>query len=119
MALYGVDSSDPNLFDLTLNIRQLSLEGAVELVCRAVALPEFRTTPESLEILNDLILAGEVKIPLLALGVDLAVSARKGKVRVDAKAPRSRTAALEREIEELARAVPGVQDLQVTVFPLG
>ena len=49
--LYGIDSTDPSLYDLVVNIKQLTVEEAVDIICTAVKFKLFQTTPESQQAL--------------------------------------------------------------------
>ncbi|MHC4471479.1 MAG: cytidylate kinase-like family protein [Planctomycetota bacterium] len=61
LALYGIDTFDPSLYDLVIHIRKMTEEDAVDLICRTVSLPQFETTPESLGALEELVLAARRK----------------------------------------------------------
>jgi cytidylate kinase len=43
---YGVDVEDPSLYDLTVNLRLLSLDAACAAIAKAAALPEYELTEE-------------------------------------------------------------------------
>lgn len=118
LALYNMDPADPGLYDLIFNIRQLSLEGAVELICRAVMLPEFQTTPEALQRIQDLLLEAEVRIALGEIGLDFLVHAERGKVRVDTRCPRANQDAVRNEVQSALSGIAGIQELRVEVLPL-
>ena len=45
--LYGLDTRDPNLYDLTVNLKNTSLDEAVDVILQAVKLPGFQTTDKS------------------------------------------------------------------------
>ncbi len=45
-ALYGEDVEDPSLYDLTVNLRTLSLDAACAVVEEAAAQPRFEVTPD-------------------------------------------------------------------------
>jgi hypothetical protein len=53
-SLYGVSWRDPALYDAVLNVEQVSVEGAVATLAGMTRLDEFRTTPESRAVLDDL-----------------------------------------------------------------
>ncbi len=117
LSLYGMDTADPSLYDLVLNIKQLTVEGAAELVCKAVALPEFQTTPEAMEVLEDLSLEAEVRIALGELGIDFRVHAERGKVRVEARASQEKREIVKKEIRESLEKIVGIKEMEVEVFP--
>lgn len=45
--LYGIDTWDSRLYDLVINIEKITIDDAVEMICRTVKLKPFQTTPES------------------------------------------------------------------------
>jgi cytidylate kinase len=59
--LYHVDWSDPSLYDLVLNLDQISLSSACDIVCNSVNLEEYKATPESRKIMDDLVLSSHVR----------------------------------------------------------
>lgn len=116
-SLYGVDSRDPSLYDMVLRIHKLTVQDAAEMICHAAGLEHFRTTPESQQVMNDLVLAAEVKGALVDIQPDIKVWASSGAVRVAAKAQSGHMDALRQELEETAHKVEGVQSLEVCVEP--
>lgn len=44
---YGAEVEDPSLYDLTVNLRQLTLDTACASIAEAASLPEFETTPDT------------------------------------------------------------------------
>ena len=59
--LYGIDTRDPSLYDLVLHVKTMTVEDAVSTVERVLELPAFRTTPESQEVLDQLVSAAAEK----------------------------------------------------------
>lgn len=62
--LYGVDWSDPHLYDIVVNLEHIDIAGAAAIVRTTAALPEHRTTPASQAALDDLLLASRVRAVL-------------------------------------------------------
>ena len=62
--LYGVEWTDPTLYDLVLNLAQISIRTACDILSFMAELPEFKPTPESLRAMDDLILSGRVRAAL-------------------------------------------------------
>jgi cytidylate kinase len=113
--LYGIDTADAGLYDLTINIRDMTVDGAVDLICLAAGKEEFQTTHESQQALDDLLLACDVKVRLVDLKPDVEVTARDGLVYVSTEAHSSQEDRLVREISKIARSVPGVEDVRINV----
>ncbi len=108
--LYGVDWLDPHLYDLSINLRTMDVEDAVE-VCAALSLsPRFQPTPESREAMADLLLASRVRAALAADGrtssAEVGVTASGGVVYLRG---RLRPASLVEPVLEVAGGVDGVE----------
>jgi cytidylate kinase len=110
--LYGVDWLDPSLYDLTVNLQTLAVEGAVEVVAAAALRPEFQPTEESRTAMANLLLASRVRAALAAdqttASADVEVHAQGDVVRLRGKV---RPASLVEPIIRVAGAVPGVRDV--------
>lgn len=110
--LYGVDWLDPSLYDLTINLKTLDIEGAVDLVAAAVGREEFQTTDESRRAMENLYLASRVRSALAAdprtASVEIEVEADVGVVLLRGKV---RTASIVDSILEIAGQVEGVREV--------
>lgn len=111
--LYGIDTSDPSLYDLVIHIREITVDEAVDLIARAISYPQFQTTPESQRMIEDLAIAAEVKSALVDFASNVDVVALNGLVRVKAKAPME----IAREMERVAGEIPGVRGVRVEIRP--
>lgn len=78
--LYGMDTWDSRLYDIVLNIRTLSVDNAVEILCNTVRTPAFTTTPESTKRLNDLALSTKVRLELVDIFPKVNVTADSGHI---------------------------------------
>jgi len=80
--LYGVDWADPALYDLVVNLDQLSVSSGCDVVQAAAGLEEYRTTPESQKVLDDLVIACDARARIAAeksIGdADVDVEAHEG-----------------------------------------
>ncbi len=52
--LYGINLEDPSQYDIVINIEKLSLEVAVDIICRMTTWEPFQTTPESQKEIENL-----------------------------------------------------------------
>jgi cytidylate kinase len=118
--IYDVDLSDPQLYDLVLNLENISIQSACHLVMETSKRPEFELTESVAAKLADFSLACRVKVALVTAAatraLELDVAARDGSVTVTGQAPEPAmlthvTSRFTREIEEVAAAVPGVKDV--------
>ena len=113
--LYGIDTHDPSLYDLVINIKKMTVDDAVEIICHTVSLDTFRTTPESQREIEDLATAAEVKAAIINLKPDVTVICKQGIVEVKTKSPLSKEEALIRKIREAASKIEGVKEVRVDV----
>lgn len=122
--LYGVDWLDPSLYDLTINLKTLDIEGAVEVVTSAVQREEFRTTEESQRAMTNLLLASRVRAALAAdrstASVEIDVHVEDGVVYLKGKV---RPASMVDSVVRVAGEVEGIRrvndkDLGATEHPI-
>ncbi len=112
--LYGVDWRDASLYDLVLNLDQMSLEEACDAICAVARLKCFASTPETQRAIDDLARASRVKANLAmdpaTSDHQFVVTARAGSVSVkgDIVSP-----GLAKKIAEIARQAPGVTEVHL------
>ena len=109
--LYGIDTWNPVLYDMVVNIKNITVDRAVDVICKAVKLKQFKTTAESQKAIEDLSLASQVKAALTDVNNATKVYADGGDIRV--KTTSTLSAEEEDQIKKAAKKVPGV--LKVTV----
>lgn len=110
--LYGVDLLDPTLYDLTVNLRTLELDDAVELVAVAASSSRFQPTEESRRAMANLLLSSRVRAALAkderTLSAEVEVWADDGVVSLRG---RLRPASLVDAVLTVAGQVEGVKRL--------
>ncbi len=116
--LYGIDTWDPGLYDLVIHIKRITADDAVEIIRDTLRLPQFQTTPASQRALEDLALAAEVKAILVGVKPDIEVVAQNGIVYLQVKAAESQESALSRDLERMAKGIPGVREVKFQVRPI-
>jgi cytidylate kinase len=112
-SLYGIDNTDPNLYDLVLHIQKLTVDDAADVICHTAGLEHLQATDESRRTLEDDALASAVKAVLVKEHPDAEVTAEDGAVYVCAKTTDATELRTESEIRKLAQDVPGVKDVEV------
>ncbi len=115
LALYGIDTADPSLYDLVIHVRRLTVEDAADIICHTVNRPQFATTTESQLALDDLLLAARAKAVIVNTWPGVRVVAHQGAIVVHTQATVVQEAEVRRRIIELARTVKGVRDVRVHV----
>ena len=125
--LYDVDWLDPSLYDLVINIADISMESACEIVLCALNQHEFKEFPGKQSRIDDFALASRVKVQLATYEktrgwLELEVEAESGVVRITGRVlmaggilhfrgeDRTRN-----DLVEVAKTVPGVQKVIVTL----
>ena len=111
--LYGIDTSDPSLYDLVIRIRKMTVADAADVICHTAGLETFKTTFESQKAIEDLVLASEVKTTLIELKPDIQVFVRDGVVTLGASAQIMKDPDLVREMEKITLCIPGVKEVNI------
>lgn len=121
--LYHEDWNDPSLYDIVLNIDQLGIADACEVVCCTTNMEQFKTTAESQRILDNLVLSTEVRGMIACdaakkgvADAGIEIEADDGMVTISGT-----VASLEESdrIREMINSVPGVKAVNsnIEVWP--
>jgi cytidylate kinase len=114
--IHGQEVNDPRLYDLTLNLENMSRTNASMVICSMAELPDFRPTPVSLQQMDNLCLAAHTRLRLAEddriADADLTISANNGIVTVTYVPRQSQVAKF---IPETLSELMGIKELQVTM----
>lgn len=119
--IFGVDWHDPSLYDLVINLENLTVEGACDCILEASRRPEFAVTEEVRQLLRDLALASRVKLALAltpaSRGLEFQVKAHKGVVSFEGVREREAPSEggngeVERMLATILSSVQGVREVQ-------
>lgn len=116
--LYGIDTSDPMLYDMVLHLKNFRTEDAAEVICCAARLDRFQATADSRRLIADLSLAAEVRAELLEMLASLDVSSDGGRVHIHGKANTFDLERLAEEIRQRVAVVRGVRQVEVALEPM-
>lgn len=125
--LYRVDWRDPALYDLVINIKDITIPMACEIIIHTINLPEFQDTPERKKDREDFYLASLVKSKLSlsekTRGMDIDVEASNGEVIISGKfytsGPFPRGIHRSKgDILEVVQTVPGIKDIKIEIESL-
>jgi cytidylate kinase len=83
--LYGIDTLDPNLYDLVLHIKSFTTDDAVEIISQAAMRLCFQATPESQKAIDTLFLAAQVQASLVEEIPSAEVEVENGEIVVTTK----------------------------------
>lgn len=112
--LYGIDTWDPQSYDMLLHMRNLSVDNAVDIICQTVSYAGFQATDESRQKMDDLVVAASVRTALIDVRPDAEISCDSGVVLVRTTVSLTEEDAVVAEIKRIAGAVPGVREVQVS-----
>ena len=115
--LYGINTSNPSLYDLVIHIRSMTTDDAASVLCNTVALDTFKTTLESRQALVAVAVAALVKAALMDLAPDVDVVADRGSVQIHTAALLFEAEGIAGEIEAIAKSINGVNEAKVGVKP--
>ena len=117
--LYGLDWTDASLYDLVLNLEQMNVQEACDVICSASQLKCFEFTPDSQRVMDDLAMASRVKANLAmdaaTANLQFEIVAEGGSVSVkgDIVSPGQAT-----RIGEIVRGMPGVAAVKLSQLEL-
>lgn len=118
LSLYGVDTVDASLFDLVINVGDMEVECAVEIICHTAAnSPCFATTDKSRAALQNLLLAARVRSALICDWPGIRASAADNVVFIDVEAPLAQETKVKEQILGIATTVTGVNEVRVNIRP--
>jgi cytidylate kinase len=113
--LYGVDWSDPALYDIVINLEYITIPEACETIATLVKAQScFDFGPECQEVMDDLATASRVKAELALADptshLEFEVHSKQGAIRIRGKLS---TPDLLPEVERIVRTVPAVKDVNL------
>ena len=111
--LYGADPWDSSLYDLLIHIHMFTVSNAVDFICEAAGLEQFRPTPESQQKMDDLALASQVKAGLVDLSPEVVVTSEYGNVLVFAKTDDRLARKLREKSKTLSSEIEGIHHIEV------
>jgi cytidylate kinase len=125
--LYKMDINDPKLYDIVINIGNLTINDACEIICLAARSKSFRITDKSKQIVDDLAIASHLRAALQLI-CEAEVFVNNGNVHVKVAEQRRKKSGyispalqhhigeayqhdLTRQINDIAHDIPGVNEV--------
>ncbi|MEE4608572.1 MAG: cytidylate kinase-like family protein [Desulfobacteraceae bacterium] len=116
LQVYGTDTWDSRLYDMVLNIKALTVDDAVEILCGIVAKPPFQTTPQAQKIVDDLALATRVQATLTKIAPRVVVTANGTAILIrNAEEIPTLSDETIAEIKAMAASIDGVETVSMDV----
>jgi cytidylate kinase len=114
--VHGVEADDIRTYDLVINLERVPVETAAGIIAQT-ARRDFQTTPESQQMLDDLVISSEIRAQI---GLDrniaddkIGIEAKNSVVTISAKV---RSLADVQRVEQLASKIPGVKQVETKVI---
>ena len=116
--LYGIDTADPSLYDLVVHIKQLQVDDTVDMICDCVSKEQFKTTPESQRLIEDLALSAALEKALIDVWTDITVCVDNRTAFIETHAPIRAEERLEKEIRDVTETFEGISDVKIKCHPI-
>ena len=110
-SLYGEDPWDSSLYDLTICIDKLTVDDAVEFICRAAQSDGFQATDKNRQKTKDMAIACRVKAALVDEFPQVGVACEYGNVLVYVRF-KDAAAKLTKKLREIRETTEGVNHLE-------
>ena len=112
-SLYGVDPWDSHLYDLVVHIHKFTVDDAVNFICDAANLSQFRATKESREKMNDLALASRIKAFLIEKRFDVSILSEFGNILIYAKGDDRLISRIDEAMKNLPEDIGGINNIEI------
>lgn len=110
LQVYGVDPWDSRLYDIVLHIGKLTVDDALDILFTTVQKPNFQTTAQSRQLVEDLALAATVKAGLAKIVPHIKVTADSGRIFIGKPVDETGNKD-DDQIKTLAMQVEGVEEV--------
>jgi len=116
--LYGIDTADPSLYDLVLHIHRLTVDDAVDIICDSATREQFKTTPDSQRLMEDLALSASINKALLDVGRDIKACVDNHIAYIETEANIAAEESIVKEIKEVTETFEGIKDIKIECHPI-
>jgi cytidylate kinase len=114
-SIHGADTHDINLYDLVIRIDSLSVDDAVDMICRAAGSEGYQTTERTTRAMKDLALACRIKAELVEDFPNVGVISQYGNVVVYCKDKTQAGDKLHKRVEACCKLLEGLFSLEIHV----
>ena len=116
--LYGIDTTDPRLYDLVIHIKHITVDDAADMICEFVSKKQYQTTPESQRMIDDLALTAAINRELIDVGPDINVCVDNGTAFIETEAAVGDEESFIREIREVVETFAGISEIKIVCHPI-
>jgi cytidylate kinase len=105
--LYGIDTWDPSIYDLVININYITVDGAVNIIKCTLKEPRFQTTPEGQKLVDEMSLAARIEAALIEDIRSIRVEAKENEVFIYLRKDLCKDVELVSRVKRLAFSAAG------------
>ena len=117
MFLYGIDTNDSNLYDVVLHVDRLNVDDIVEILFNIANRSCFQTTPESVRILDEMLLSAKVQSALIGKFPKAVVKNINGVVHINIESALSQTDGITDQIKNMLQSIDGIKEIKMHYVP--
>jgi cytidylate kinase len=110
LQVYGADIWDSRLYDIVLHIGRLTVDNAVDILFDTLQKPNFQTSEESRQLVDDLALSATVKAALAKIAPKIKTAADHGKILIS-NLDNETGSKDEAQIKTIAMQIEGVEEV--------
>ena len=119
MQLYGIDTRDNSLYDIVLHIDNLKVNDAVDILTDIARRPNFQTTQETLNILDDRYLAAKAEEALFDNFPRAEIKCKDGVAYVSIETSLSLEKDVTAKVKNILADIKGIKETSVNIIPFG
>lgn len=114
-SIYNIDTTDPTLYDLILNINHISVDDCISMISQTLSFPSFQTNTESKRKLDDMSMAATAKALIINKYYDALVSADNGNLNIVFPKRISNKSIIISDIEKLLKDMADIKHLYIKI----
>ncbi|MDY6904542.1 MAG: cytidylate kinase-like family protein [Thermodesulfobacteriota bacterium] len=117
MNLYGIDTKDINLYDISLHIDNLQVNDAVEILSDIARRPCFQTTEQTRKMINDAYLAAKAHSVIYGKIPAAEVNCKDSIIYVNIETDLSLENEFTDKAKNLLKDMDGIKEVRVNIIP--
>lgn len=116
--LYGIDTWDPKLYDLTIHLEKLSIDDTVDIISEVSKRPCFQKTANSQKTYDDLLKSAKIQSLLIEKIPTVEVVCKDEKVKIYFKGSFGQEDYTKTKIVEMLSDIPGYHNTDIEILPI-
>ncbi len=113
--LYKIDTRDPELYDLTINLSHISIDDCVTIICETLKTPYFANSHGARAQLQDMALSATIKAAIIDHYYSAEVTSQEGNVVIKLPEPMTHIDKTKEDIRALTQDIPGIHDIYFNI----